>query len=123
MSELASVERDLDCAFTMAEELRNRLHAGEMPDAEELGTLVQTVCVGAIKLPRDEAVRGIMSEPFPIVSRSLHLDHVSTYLEQGAGAVLVELGPDEGFQIITKSDLISALAGAGRPGNAFHATP
>ncbi len=93
---------------------------------EVVGSLTETVILNRlIEEPsaRDEAVRGVMSEPFPIVSRSLHLDHVTTYLEQGAGAVLVEPDAGDGFQIITKSDLISALAGAGRSGNGFKATP
>jgi cystathionine beta-synthase len=58
-----------------------------------------------------------MQDPFPIVPRSLHLDHLSTYLEQGAGAVLVEPEAGKTYEIITKSDLISALASAGRNGN------
>ena len=118
-------------ADTLGEAIRrmNDNSISQLPVIEQgevVGSLTETVILNRlIEEPsaRDEAVRGVMSEPFPIVSRSLHLDHVSTYLEQGAGAVLVELGSDGGFQIITKSDLISALAGAGRPGNAFHATP
>ena len=118
-------------ADTLGEAIRrmNDNSISQLPVIEQgevIGSLTETVILNRlIEEPsaRDEAVRGVMSEPFPIVSRSLHLDHVSTYLEQGAGAVLVELGPDGGFQIITKSDLISALAGAGRSGNGFHATP
>ena len=67
---------------------------------------------------RDQAVREVMGEPFPIVPRALHLEHLSAYLEQGTGAVLVEPSPGDGaaYEIITKSDLISALASAGRSG-------
>ncbi len=116
---------------TLGEAIRrmNDNSISQLPVIEQgavVGSLTETVILNRlIEEPsaRDEAVRGVMSEPFPIVSRSLHLDHVSTYLEQGAGAVLVELGSDGGFQIITKSDLISALAGAGRSGNGFHANP
>lgn len=118
-------------ADTLGEAIRrmNDNSISQLPVIEQgevIGSLTETVILNRlIEEPsaRDEAVRGVMSGPFPIVSRSLHLDHVSTYLEQGAGAVLVELGADGGFQIITKSDLISALAGAGRSGNGFHATP
>ena len=95
-------------------------------NSEVVGSLTETVILNRlIEEPgaRDEAVRAVMSEPFPIVPRSLPLDHVTTYLEQGAGAVLVEPATGDGFQIITKSDLISALAGAGRSGNGFKATP
>lgn len=66
---------------------------------------------------REQPVADVMGKPFPIVPRSLHLEHLSVYLEQGAGAVLVEADADAVYQIITKSDLISALAAAGRNGN------
>jgi cystathionine beta-synthase len=59
---------------------------------------------------RKDPVRTIMGEPFPVVPASLHLEHLSAYLEQDAGAVLVDHGPEEGYSVLTKSDLISALA-------------
>ena len=55
MSELTTVEENLARAFTMAEEIREKLRAGELMDTTELGTLVQTTCLAAIKLPNDEA--------------------------------------------------------------------
>jgi len=61
---------------------------------------------------RDEPVRTIMGEPFPIVPSSLHLDHLTSYLEGDTGAVLVER--ESGYAVVTKSDLISALARMGR---------
>ena len=62
---------------------------------------------------REQPVREAMGAPFPVVPPSLHLDHLSAYLEQGAGAVLVH---DEagGYGILTRTDLITALAQAGR---------
>ena len=91
----------------------------QMPVIEEgrvVGSLTESVILNRlIENPetRDQEVREVMGEPFPVVPRSLHLEHLSAYLEQGAGAVLVE--PDDGktFEIITKSDLISALAMTG----------
>jgi cystathionine beta-synthase len=85
-------------------------------DGEVVGSLTETVILNRlIQNPdaRSQTVREVMGEPFPIVPRSLHLEHLSAYLEQGAGAVLVE--PEDGstYQIITKSDLISALATSG----------
>ena len=94
-------------------------------DGEVVGSLTESVILNRlIEQPaaRDQAVREVMRAPFPIVPRSLHLDHLSAYLEQGAGAVLVEPDTDGGYQIITKSDLISALAGAGRNGDGFNGT-
>jgi cystathionine beta-synthase len=64
---------------------------------------------------RDEPVSTIMGEPFPVVPASLHLDHLTSYLEGDTGAVLVER--DAGYTVVTKSDLISALARMGRNGN------
>ena len=40
----------------------------------------------------------------------------------GVRVVLVEPDADGGYQIITKSDLISALAGADRKGDGFNGT-
>ena len=65
---------------------------------------------------RLEPVRTIMREPFPIVSPLLKLSELSAILDEGDGAVLVSVGPDRHYEIITKSDLIKALAGTGRNG-------
>ena len=65
---------------------------------------------------REEPVRSVMGEPFPIVSPSAPLTLLTSYLEEGAGAVLVHPGGNEAYEILTKSDLISVLA-AGRNGN------
>ncbi len=94
-----------------------------LEDGQVVGSLTETVILNRlIENPeaRGQQVREIMHEPFPVVPRSLDLDHLSTYLEQGAGAVLVEPEVGHSYQIITKSDLISALAGAGRNGNGFN---
>lgn len=85
-----------------------------------VGSLTETLILNRlIEQPssREEPVREVMNAPFPIVPRSLHLEHLSVYLEQGAGAVLVEPADGALYEIITKSDLISALAMAGRAGN------
>jgi len=66
---------------------------------------------------RDRPVRDIMGTPLPVVPASLHLEHLSAYLEQDAGAVLVDCGPENGYSVLTKSDLISALASVGQNGN------
>lgn len=66
---------------------------------------------------REDPVRTIMGEPFPVVPSSLHLEHLSAYLEQDAGAVLVDHGAEDGYSVLTKSDLISALAEVGQGNN------
>ena len=87
-------------------------------EGEVVGSITETRILNRlIDAPdaRTKPVRTIMGEPFPVVPDSLHLDHLSAYLEQNAGAVLVDHGPDsqEGYSVLTKSDLISALARVG----------
>ncbi len=65
---------------------------------------------------RLEAVRIVMGEPFPLVSRHLELTELSAMLDDSNGAVLVASGTGGQFEIITKSDLIKTLASAGRNG-------
>lgn len=85
-------------------------------DREVVGSVTETRILNRlIENPdaREDPVRSIMGTPFPVVPSSLHLEHLSAYLEQDAGAVLVEHGPDDGYSVLTKSDLISALANVG----------
>ena len=71
---------------------------------------------------RDQPVRESMGEPLPVVPRTVHLDNLMAYLDGEAGAVLVhaDAGGDgvaadaPAFHIVTRSDLIAALAQAGR---------
>ncbi|MGB3545151.1 cystathionine beta-synthase [Rubrivirga sp.] len=58
---------------------------------------------------RDHAVRDAMGEPLPVVDGSVRLDELPNRLDGPTGAVLVTT-EDGGFQILTRSDLISALA-------------
>jgi len=82
---------------------------GSVTESRILNSLVENPSA------RDEPVSTIMGEPFPVVPASLHLDHLTSYLEGDTGAVLVER--DAGYTVVTKSDLISALARMGRNGN------
>ncbi|MEM6647155.1 MAG: pyridoxal-phosphate dependent enzyme [Bacteroidota bacterium] len=66
---------------------------------------------------REQAVDVVMGEPLAIVPRGLHLDMLTAYLDEGPGAVLVEAEGGDGFAILTRSDLIRALAKAGRSRN------
>lgn len=87
-----------------------------LEDGRVIGSLTESVILNKLignPDSRDQQVRDVMGEPFPVVPRSLHLEHLSAYLEQGAGAVLVEPADGKTFEIITKSDLISALAMTG----------
>lgn len=91
--------------------LENGDVVGSLTESDILNRLIEEPSA------RDDAVRTVMGEPFPVVPASLNLEHLSTYLEQDAGAVLVDTGSDsnDGYAVITKSDLISALARAAEP--------
>ncbi len=91
-------------------------------DNEVVGSVTETRILNRlIDNPdsRDKPVRTIMGDPFPVVPASLHLEHLSAYLEQDVGAVLVDHGPDgrRGYSVLTKSDLISALMEVGQGNN------
>ncbi len=106
---------------TLGDAIRKMAERGisQMPVIQEgqvVGSLTESVILNRlIENPdaRDMAVREVMGKPFPIVPRTLHLEHLSAYLEEGVGAVLVEPDGNESYQIITKSDLIGALATSG----------
>ncbi len=92
----------------------------QMPvtDGEEVvGNLTESAILNKLLVEPDartKPVRDVMSDPVPVVPATLQLDDLSSFLEQGAGAVLVELAPDGGFDIVTKSDVIAALAQSAR---------
>ena len=83
-------------------------------NGEVVGSVTETRILNhLIESPesREAPVRRIMGTPFPVVPASLHLEHLSAYLEQDAGAVLVDHGDE--YSVLTQSDLISALANVG----------
>jgi cystathionine beta-synthase len=64
---------------------------------------------------KQKPVREVMSKPFPVVPRTMPVDQLSSYLNGDLGAVLVRSDDDDqGYDIITKTDLISALVQIGR---------
>ena len=88
-------------------------------DGSVVGSVTETrVLNHLIQHPgaRDEPVESVMGDPLPVVPASLHLEHLSAYLDHDLGAVLVDHG-DDGYAVITKSDLIRTLAQMGSNGN------
>ncbi len=65
---------------------------------------------------RTARVADVMHEAFPVVPPGAPLDQLSAVLDGGMGAVLVHPAPGGGYGILTRTDLISALA-AGQPGS------
>jgi len=65
---------------------------------------------------RTRPVAEVMAPPLPIVEADIHVEGLSAYLDGEAGAVLVK-GADNAYHIVTRSDLIAALAGAARARN------
>ena len=88
-----------------------------MNGASVVGSLTETSILNrliAAPEARNEHVVETMGEPFPVVMSSLNIEDLSSYLDKAAGAVLVKRPEDESYEIITKSDLIRALASTGR---------
>jgi cystathionine beta-synthase len=77
---------------------------GSLTESGILGRLIQNPSA------REDRVDSVMGEPLKVISSALPLDHLSTYLDGKVGAVLVRTAADSPFEILTKSDLISALA-------------
>ena len=83
-------------------------------DGAPVGSLTERAILGQLLASPDARgmlVAEVMDPPFPVVPASLHLDHLTAYLDGGAGAVLVHDG--DGYGILTRADLISALAQTG----------
>ena len=97
--------------------LDGREIVGSLSERGVLGRLIDEP--GASSRP----VREVMGPPLAVVPRTVHLDRLTSYLDGDAGAVLVLDEPsgdgepvsETAFHIITRSDLISALAQASRP--------
>ena len=93
------------------------LDAGEVVGAlSERGVLGRLI---ADPDARDQPVRDAMDAPLAIVPRAAPLDHLTAHLDGDAGAVLVHADPGgdgaadaPAYQIVTRSDLIAALARA-----------
>jgi cystathionine beta-synthase len=92
---------------------RNGISQVPVIDGEEVvGSLSETVILNTLLSDPDargSAVGSVMAAAIPVVPPSLHLEHLSAYLEQEPGAVLLK-SESGGFRIITKSDLIRALS-------------
>lgn len=88
-----------------------------LADGEIVGSLNETrILSRLIESPeaKNDTVKEMMGDPFPVVSDSLQIEELTTQLDQVSGAVMVRDEVNSGFQIITRSDLISALASLGR---------
>ena len=62
---------------------------------------------------RAKLVQDVMGDPPQVVEPSVPIEKLSAYLENPPGAVLVATKKKGVYQIITKSDLISALSRRG----------
>ncbi len=88
-----------------------------MEDGKVVGSLTERRILNLlIEEPeaRDRAVREVMGDPLPILPMHATLEELSEHLDAQTGAVLVHAPDDDHYDIITRSDLISALAEAGR---------
>ena len=88
-----------------------------MEDGKVVGSLTEKRILGLlIEEPdaRDRAVREVMGDPLPILPMHTTLEELSAHLDAQTGAVLVHAADGDHYDIITRSDLISALAESGR---------
>ena len=112
----------LDVDDTLAETIGVMMQHGisQVPVMEEgkvVGSLTEKRILNLlIEEPeaRDRAVREVMGKPLPILPTHTTLEELSAHLDAQTGAVLVHAPDDDHYDIITRSDLISALAEAGR---------
>ena len=88
-----------------------------LEDGKVVGSLTEKRILGLlIEEPeaRDRAVREVMGDPLPILPLHTTLEQLSAHLDAQTGAVLIHAPDDDHYDIITRSDLISALAESGR---------
>ena len=81
-------------------------------DQQFLGAVTEDRLVALVLQGEDlgaRVVREVMAPPFPMVARSATIDQISGLL-RGETAILVRM-PDSTFEILTKSDVVHAIAG------------
>lgn len=112
--QIVSVEPN-DTVQTAIEKLQEN-GISQIPVAEQgqmLGSLTEKQLLSElVRHPdsRSKPVRELMGVSFPIIARGTGLDQLSGMLSDKAEAVLVRRESGEGFDILTRSDLLRALA-------------
>jgi len=116
---LLTLQESADILNTSLKTLRRRIDDGQLPvirDGEVLGTVHEQ---GVLHLllddpdARNRLVQDVMDRALDIVEGELTMGQLSPHLERPPHAVLVRSGK-AGYGILTKSDLISAIAGIRR---------
>jgi cystathionine beta-synthase len=59
---------------------------------------------------RSKTVKDVMDAPFPVVDRDASIEEISGLLTRDNTAVLLKNGGESSFEILTKADLIRAIA-------------
>ena len=80
-------------------------------DNEILGSLTESVVLNRLIEDPDAGIQPVaenMGAPFPVVDPDIPMSGLTSLLKEAAGAVLVRK-KEQGYSIITKSDLIEAL--------------
>ena len=68
---------------------------------------------------RDRPVAEVMGAPLPVLPSDVTIESLSAHLDAQTGAVLIKADDSDHYDIVTRTDLIGALAEAGRA-NASH---
>ncbi len=88
-----------------------------MEDGVVVGSLTEKRILGLLveePAARDHAAGDVMEDPLPTVAANVSVEELSVALDAAPGAVLVHAPGADHLDIITRSDLISALADTGR---------
>ncbi len=118
--EMVSVDPDLPVSKAIAYMTDNAVSQIPVIDnGEVVGSLSERGILG--RLMADPAVqsapvRELMKAPLPVITPSVAVDQLTTYLETDTGAVLVDGGSGK-YEIITKSDLLDAIVRTGSNGS------
>ncbi len=83
-----------------------------MQDGKFVGSINDTTLLDILvnnPAARDERVRDFMNAPFPVAQASDPLQTLAKQMNDGAGAVLVDLGQGK-YHIITRHDVVSAMS-------------
>jgi cystathionine beta-synthase len=114
----AIVEIPADATVADAVEIMKRTAISQAPvveHGEHVGSLAEKgILARLIEDPdaRLRLVRDLMGPPFPAIDPSLPIQEIAAHLDTGCTAVVVRASGGVPHRILTRTDLIAALAGA-----------
>ena len=104
----AAIARMTEHGISQVPVMEDGASVGSLTEKQILNLLIEDAEAGG------RAVREVMGGPLPVVAANATLDDLSAHLDRQPGAVLAHVPGADHYDIITRSDLISALADARR---------